>query len=221
MNRKKNSFLYRNSLSLVIITLMLICWSGQAYTGWKEHNKELLENGARELNMGTYLTSGHFLQATFENWESEFLQMALYVILTVSLRQIGSSESKPLEGEEEVDREPKPHKNAPWPVKKGGFILKVYENSLSLALILLFLVSFGLHAYGSWQNNNVEQELKGKPKEEFFAYLTETRFWFESLQNWQSEFVAVAAIVLLSIYLRQKGSPESKPVDAPHFETGE
>jgi hypothetical protein len=113
MNRKKHSFLYRNSLSLVIITLMLICWSGQAYTGWKEHNKELLENGARELTMGTYLTSGHFLQATFENWESEFLQMALYVILTVSLRQIGSSESKPLEGEEEVDREPKPHNTHP------------------------------------------------------------------------------------------------------------
>jgi hypothetical protein len=146
--------------------------------------------------------------------------MALYVILTVSLRQRGSSESKPLGGEEEVDRKPQPHKDAPWPVKKGGFILKIYENSLSLALFLLFIISFCLHSYGSWQSANVENRIKGLPEEKFLNYLTDTRLWFESFQNWQSEFLAVAAIVLLSIFLRQKGSPESKPVDAPHSHTG-
>lgn len=218
--KKKPSFFYRNSLSIVVITFMLVCWGGQAYTGWKEHNKELSENGAAELAFGKYLQSGHFLQATFENWESEFLQMALYVMLTVGLRQIGSSESKPMEGEEEVDREPQAHKDAPWPVKKGGLVLKLYENSLSIAFTLLFLVSFGIHAYGSWQAHNVEQALKGFHEEDFRAYMQDTRFWFESLQNWQSEFLAVAAIVILSIFLRQKGSPESKPVDAPCSQTG-
>ncbi|MGV3509261.1 MAG: DUF6766 family protein [Sphingobacteriaceae bacterium] len=219
--KKRHSFLYRNSLSIVVITLMLVFWAAQAYTGWKEYNKELAEYHQEAIGLGQYLTSGHFLQSTFENWESEFLQMALYVMLTVSLRQIGSSESKPMEGEEEVDREPKPHKDAPWPVKKGGFALKLYQNSLSLVLFLLFLISFGLHAYGSWMDFNVEQQLKNQPTETFSKYITDTRFWFESFQNWQSEFLAVAAIVILSIFLRQKGSPESKPVDAPYYETGE
>lgn len=218
--RKNYSFFYKNSLSIVLTFFMLIFLSSQAYTGWIEHNKEITEEGGRELSIGKYLTSGHFIQATFENWESEFLQMALYVMLTISLRQIGSSESKPLEGEHDVDREPRSHKNAPWPVKKGGIILKIYEYSLTLAFFILFLISLGLHAYGSWKNYNDEQSLKNMPQEEFMKYLTDTRFWFESFQNWQSEFLAVASIVILSIFLRQKGSPESKPVDAAHFETG-
>ncbi len=218
--KKKYSFFRRNSLSIVVISLMLIFWSAQAYTGWVEHNKDLKEEDGAELSIRKYLTSGHFIQATFENWESEFLQMALYVMLTVSLRQIGSSESKPMEGEHEVDREPKPHKNAPWPVKKGGLILKLYEYSLTIAFLVLFLISFGFHAYGSWKNFNTEQSLKNLPEEAFLKYMGETRFWFESFQNWQSEFLAVGSIVLLSIFLRQKGSPESKPVDAPYYETG-
>ena len=122
---------------------------------------------------------------------------------------------------QEGDREPKPHKNAPWPVKKGGLILKLYEYSLTIAFFTLFLISFGLHAYGSWENYNVEQELKKLPGEEFMIYIFDTRFWFESFQNWQSEFLSVASIVILSIFLRQKFSPQSKPVDAPHFQTGE
>lgn len=216
---KKYSFLSRNSLSIVALVLMLTFWSGQAYTGWKEHNRDLIAAGANTLSIGKYLRSGHFLQATFENWESEFLQMALYVVLTISLRQIGSSESKPMEGEQEVDREPKAHKNAPWPVKRGGVILKVYEHSLSLALFFLFLLSFGMHAYGSWQSSNIEQDLKNLPHQSFSSYIIGTRFWFESFQNWQSEFLAMFSIVTLSIFLRQKGSPESKPVDAPYWET--
>lgn len=215
----RRSFLYRNSLSITVIILMLLSLAGQFFTGWKTENKELEENGFPALTINEYFYSGHFIQATFENWESEFLQMMLYVLLTVSLRQKGSSESKSLEGTEDVDREPIPHPQAPWPVRKGGIWLKIYKHSLSLAFALLFLCSFGMHFYGSLKNYNNEQAMKGEPGVTAIQYLSESRFWFESFQNWQSEFLAVASIVILSIWLREKGSPESKPVDMPHDET--
>ncbi len=215
----KKGFLYRNSLSIVLIIFMISCLAAQFFTGWKTENKELAENGEGALSIGQYVHSGHFIQATFENWESEFLQMMLYVVLTVSLRQKGSSESKSLEGEEDVDKEPVPHANAPWPVKKGGIWLKIYKHSLSLAFALLFIISFSLHFYGSLKDYNEEQISKEKPTTTATEYITESRFWFESFQNWQSEFLAVASLVILSIWLREKGSPESKPVDMPHNET--
>lgn len=146
--------------------------------------------------------------------------MALYVVLTVGLRQQGSAESKRLEGKEEVDREPMPSADAPWPVRRGGWILKLYSNSLSITFSALFFVSWALHFYGSWQEFNVEQALDGREKIDMISYLSEPVFWFETFQNWQSEFLSVASIVIFTIYLRQKGSPESKPVDAPHSETG-
>ncbi|WP_026969656.1 DUF6766 family protein [Algoriphagus terrigena] len=214
----KNGFFYRNSLGIVLIALMIVTLSGQAYTGWITENKELVEEGQAPLSIGEYLQSGHFLQATFENWESEFLQMMLYVLLTISLRQKGSSESKKLEGEEDVDKEPTPHPDAPWPVRKGGIWLSIYKHSLSIAFGILFVVSFVLHFFGSFHDFNLEQSIKGKPTVEAASYLFESRFWFESFQNWQSEFMAVASIVILSIWLREKGSPESKPVDMPHSE---
>ncbi|WP_235696067.1 DUF6766 family protein [Epilithonimonas caeni] len=215
----KNNFLYRNSLSFVLISLMLIFLVGQFFTGWRTENKELAEEGQALLDFGQYIRSGHFIQATFENWESEFLQMMLYILLTVSLRQKGSSESKSLTEQEDVDKEPKSHANAPWPVKKGGIWLKVYKHSLSLAFGILFLVSFSLHFYGSLKDHNSEQMIKNKATASVSDYFFDSRFWFESFQNWQSEFLAVAAIVLLSIWLREKGSPESKPVDMAHGET--
>lgn len=214
----RTSFLYRNSLSITVIVLMLLSLAGQFFTGLKTENKELEENGFPALSISEYFYSGHFIQATFENWESEFLQMMLYVLLTISLRQKGSSESKPLEGTEEVDREPIPHPKAPWPVKKGGVWLKIYKHSLSMAFALLFLISFGLHFYGSLKNYNNEQAMKKEPPVTALQYISESRFWFESFQNWQSEFLAVASIVILSIWLREKGSPESKPVDMAHDE---
>lgn len=169
-----------------------------------------------------YSTSGHFIQATFENWESEFLQMALFVILTISLRQKGSSESKKCEGKEEVDREPSAkRKGAPWPVKKGGFVLTLYKNSLSLSLLLVFIISFFFHLQGSLMDENEKLISHGRPAETLGEYIGDTRFWFESFQNWQSEFLSVFAIVVFSIFFRQKGSPQSKPVDAPDSETGE
>ncbi len=145
--------------------------------------------------------------------------MMLYVLLTVHLRQKGSSESKSLTKQENVDKEPVPHIKAPWPVKRGGLWLKIYKLSLSLAFAILFLLSFSLHFYGSLKDHNSEEVIKGRPPISAVEYLTESRFWFESFQNWQSEFLAVASIVLLLIWLREKGSPESKPVDMAHNET--
>lgn len=217
---KKHSFFYRNGLSIVFLCLFVAAMLAQSLTGWKEHNQEREDEHAMPLDFSTYLTSGHFISSTFENFQSEFLQMALYVLLTVGLRQQGSAESKSLDEEEEVDREPKASVNAPGPVKKGGWQLRLYSNSLSIAFFTLFFISWGLHLYGSWQDHNAEQLLKGKAPESIIAYLAEPNFWFETFQNWQSEFLSVLSIVVLTIFLRQKGSPESKPVDAPHMETG-
>jgi len=217
---KKQSWLYRNGLSVTFITLFLFTLIAQAITGWKQHNDELTEMAVATLTFAGYLKTGHFISATFENFESEFLQMMLYVVLTVKLRQIGSAESKKIDEKEEVDREPVPAKNAPWCVRQGGWILKIYANSLSIAFAILFLVSWCLHFYGSWQDHNANQVLKGESADSMLNYLSQANFWFETFQNWQSEFLSVAAIVILTIFLRQKGSPESKPVDAPHLETG-
>jgi hypothetical protein len=210
-----------NGLSIVFFLLFIISLGGQIVMGLKEHNQQMQEEGGKALNMSSYLLSGHFLQSTFENWESEFLQMALFLILSMFLYQKGSSESKDPDKEEEVDREPNPkRKNAPWPVKKGGIILSIYKHSLCYALSLIFLLSFFLHWYGSLKDYNEEQALKGMPLETFSQYLGNSRLWFESFQNWQSEFLSIFAIVVLSIFLREKGSPQSKPVDAPNMETG-
>jgi hypothetical protein len=177
--------------------------------------------GGQQLAMSQYLTSGHFLQATFENWESEFLQMALFLILSMFLYQKGSAESKDPDQEEDVDREPNPKKkDAPWPVKKGGFILAIYKHSLCYTLTFLFLLSFVFHWYGSLKDFNEEQQLKGKPTESASEYLSNSRLWFESFQNWESEFLSIFAIVVLSVFLREQGSPQSKPVDAANSETG-
>ncbi|GGY78913.1 hypothetical protein GCM10011613_24600 [Cellvibrio zantedeschiae] len=213
---KNHGFFKRNGLLIVFFLFMALSLIGQAYTGYKENQEERYEKQLVPLSFKEYLQSGHFIQSTFENWESEFLQMGMYVFFTVFLYQQGSAESKSLDEPEEVDREPTPHENAPWPVKKGGMYLTVYKNSLSLTFTALFLASFFFHAYGTMLEIN-EEEHKSLT---LFQTLIENRFWFESLQNWQSEFLSVAAIVFFSIYLRQKGSPESKPVDAPHDETG-
>ena len=220
MSEKQHSFLYRNSLSIVALSLFVIALIGQAVTGWNEHNSELEQNHAAAIDFLHYLQSGHFISATFENFESEFLQMSLYVVLTVGLRQKGSAESKSLDEPEEVDREPKPGPDAPWPVRQGGIILKIYENSLFLAFLILFLISWWLHLYGSWVDHNQENIIKGDAPDTLSNYLGQSTFWFETFQNWQSEFLSIAAIVILTIFLRQKGSPESKPVDAPNSETG-
>lgn len=212
-----------NGLSLILFALFLVFWAGQSVAGWCEGNDERTEHGQAPLSFSSYLASGSFLEATMENWESEFLQMSAYVLFTVFLFQKGSSESKPADKPDPVDRDPRLSSNkpgVPWPVRKGGWILKIYENSLGLAFALLFLVSFILHAVGGASENNEERVLHGKAPLTVLQYMAGSRFWFESLQNWQSEFLAIWAMVVFSIWLRQRGSPESKPVDSPHSATG-
>ncbi|WP_427874456.1 DUF6766 family protein [Flavobacterium sp. MMS24-S5] len=215
-------FLRNNGLSICFFLLFIASFVGQIFFGFVEHNKDLTENGTSPISLFSYFSTGHFIESTFENWESEFLQMALLVVLTIFLQQKGSSESKDLDKQEEVDREPSAKReNVPWPVKKGGWILAVYKHSLSIALFLLFFISLGAHFYGSLKDENQQLALKGLPLETASAYIGDSRFWFESFQNWQSEFLSVFAIVIFSIYLRQIGSSQSKPVDAPHMQTGE
>jgi len=215
-------FLRNNGLCICFLALFILTLIGQIIFGFEEHNKELIDEGSTAINLSAYFISGHFIESTFENWESEFLQMALFVVFTIFLMQKGSSESKDLDKDEEVDREPSPtRKDAPWPVKKGGLILALYKHSLTISLLLLFVISFILHFYGSLKDENEQLALKGMPLESASQYIGDSRFWFESFQNWQSEFLSVFAIILLSVYLRQIGSSQSKPVDAPHMETGE
>jgi hypothetical protein len=215
-------FLRNNGLSITFLLLFLFAMVGQIFNGMNEHNEEMREEGGQPVHLAQYLTTGHFLQATFENWESEFLQMGLFVVLTISFYQKGSSQSKDPDGKEDVDKEPNAKKkNVPWPVRQGGFFLHVYKHSLSIALFLLFVLSFVAHWLGSLKDFNQIQTLKQLHTETPLQYLSNSRLWFESFQNWQSEFLSVFAIVLLSIHLRQKGSPQSKPVDAPHRQTGD
>ena len=217
------TFLRNNGLSIVVLTLFLVFLVGQALAGWHEFNAEQREHSEAGVSFGEYVSGDHFAEATAENWESEFLQMAFYVLLTTFLFQKGSSESKKISESEAVDRDPRRVKNkkdAPWPVRKGGWALTLYEYSLSLAFLLLFAVSFFWHAVGGAREYSQEQLKHGGDPVSVAEYLTTSRFWFESFQNWQSEFLALGAMALLSIFLRQRWSPESKPVDAPHSHTG-
>jgi hypothetical protein len=223
--RPQGSFLRRNGLSLVVAILFLAFMAGQGLTGTRQYNMDRIAHGETPVTLAAYLTSGHFLEAIGENWESEFLQMAAYVLLTAWLFQQGSSESKQPGVPEEVDRDPREargqrREEAPWPVRRGGWMLKIYENSLALAFLALFLISFALHAVGGMRAYNEEARVLGDASITLADYLASSRFWFESFQNWQSEFLALVAMIVLSIWLRQRGSPESKPVDAPHSHTG-
>ncbi len=215
-----------NGLSLVWFGLFFLAFIfGQTLAGHREYNEDQRQHGGAQVSYAEYLSTPHFVEATMENWESEFLQMFLFVALTAFLYQRGSAESKDPDKEEEVDRDPrqsKDKKDAPWPVRRGGFVLKIYEYSLSLTLFLLFAVSFVLHAAGGARQYNEEHLEHGGAGQALstFEYMATSRFWFESFQNWQSEFMSVGMMVVLSIWLRQRGSPESKPVGAPHDATG-
>jgi hypothetical protein len=218
------TFVRNNGLSIALLALFLFALAGQVLTGHREYNDQQRDHDENEVSLGSYLGTGHFVESVFENWESEFLQMASYVILTVFLRQKGSPESRKIGEEEPIDEDPPPPgkapQDAPWPVRRGGLVLRLYENSLFIAFVLLFLASWLLHAAGGVAEYNAEQLAHGGSAIWFGAYLTTARFWFESFQNWQSEFLAVGLLVVLAIVLRQKGSPESKPVAAPHAATG-
>jgi uncharacterized protein (DUF486 family) len=211
-----------NALSLTMFGLFLIFLVAQSFAGYRSNNSENEEHGQPPESYAEYLTSGAFVEATFENWESEFLQMGAYVLLTAFLIQKGSPESKNPD-DEEADADPRAERDkpdAPGPVKRGGLVLALYEHSLSIALFGLFLFSFVLHALGGHAEYNQQQLEHGQAAVSLWSFVTSSEFWFQSMQNWQSEFLAVAALAVLGIWLRQRGSPESKPVAAPHAQTG-
>lgn len=216
--------MWRNhSLSIVLACLFLSTTAGQAVSGWLEHNESEYQHGGAPVTFVRYLASGHFWEATGENWESEFLQMSAFVLLTTFLYQRGSAESKRIGVVEQIDLDPRDFAHlpeVPGPVRRGGWVLRLYEHSLGLTFAMLFLISFAIHAAGGLVEYNNEQIRHGQEAVAIGTYLVSSRFWFESFQNWQSEFLSLACMVVGTIFLRQRGSAESKPVFAPHSETG-
>lgn len=212
-------FWHNHGLSVTLLGIFVFCMTGQIIAGWKTYNDDQRQHGESRVDLGDYFATGHFWEATAENWESEFLQMAMYLVLTAVLFQRGSAESKDPDGQEAVDADPAGHQNdagAPWPVRRGGWVMRLYCHSLSITFALLFLISFWMHVAGGVRQQNEERRSHGEALISTGQYLASSQFWFESFQNWQSEFLSLLAMVYLSVYLRQKGSPESKPVPTPH-----
>ncbi|MFK4810217.1 DUF6766 family protein [Devosia sp. ZW T5_3] len=216
-------FIRDNGLSLALLAIFLLSTGGMLITGWFDHNAELTRHDAPDIGLFAYFASPAFLSPLFENWESEFLQMSAYVLMTIMLFQRGSSESKDPDKSNPEDADPaKKRKDpkAPWPVRAGGAWSAFYSHSLGLALLALFILSFLLHWLQSTGAANEEALLHGEAPQTAWQYLADPQLWFESFQNWQSEFLSTAVLVLLSVWLRQRGSPESKPVAEPHAKTG-
>lgn len=211
-----------NSLTLALAALFAVSVAGQAWAGWHSHAQEQLRHGASAPALASYLVSGAFLSALFENWESEFLQMAVFVVLTAHLFQRGSPESRDPDKTIAQDRDPvldAGDPEAPWPVRAGGVWRALYARSLGSALFILFAISFALHWLNSVRHAADEARNHGEAPPQLLSWLGEAQFWFESFQNWQSEFLSTAVLVVLAIFLRERGSPESKPVGAPHSQT--
>jgi hypothetical protein len=217
------SWIRDRGLTLLLMAMFAVFLVGQVATGLAAHNAEQQDHGERIVTLSEYLATGHPWEALFENWESEFLQMAVFILLTTFLIQKGSPESRRPAAKELVDADPRDfadRPDVPWPVTRGGWILRLYEHSLGLAFVLLFLLSWVGHAIGGFSTYAADEALHHQPAPALRDYLTSSRFWFESFQNWQSEFLSIALMVWLAVYLRQRWSPESKPVHAPHGETG-
>lgn len=215
-------FFFENSLSIVLLILFLLFLIGLSITGWIEQNNELATHSQPAQDYLAYITSGEFGEAVFENWESEFLQMWALVILTIVLRQKGSADSKKLHGKSSVDvpsRYSIIHSRN-WKDRRKALAEFFSAHSLGFALLSIFIVSFVLHILTGVVAYNNELALDGLARVSVWEYAASSRFWFESFQNWQSEFLAVGILLLLSIFLFERGSPESKPVGEPHEKTG-
>jgi hypothetical protein len=223
-------FLKHNGLSLAFGAIFLLALGFQAMTGWQEFNNEevahaeLVHEQADTISFGRYLTSSEFGQAVMENWQSEYLQFTLFILATVWLLQRGSPESKKLDKaglESDQDQKVGKHaeRNSPRWAKVGGVRTFLYSNSLLLVMTGVFLGSWFAHSVTGWTEYNNQQVEHEQPELSWVSYLGSADFWQTTLQNWQSEFLAVGSMVILSVYLRQRGSPESKPVGAPHDAT--
>lgn len=216
-------FLRDNGLTLVLLLLFAVSILGQWLTGWRVTVEDATRHGQAGMSLAAYAMSPDFLSSVFENWESEFLQMSAYVVLTAMLFQRGSSESNdPDESDlRDGDLAQQSHKRgAPAILRRGPLWRALYARSLGIALGLLFVASFVMHWTQSARAAASEAREHGEAAISMVGFLFDPQLWFESFQNWQSEFLSTAVLVLLSIYLRQRESPESKPVAAPHSSTG-
>jgi membrane protein implicated in regulation of membrane protease activity len=214
-----------NSLSLVFLLFFALAVAGQAFAGWHEFNDEALAHQEETISLGRYLTTSSFGNALLENWQSEYLQFTLYILLTVWFIQRGSPESKePGEEGGESDEEQLVGEHArpdsPRWARAGGWRLAVYSNSLIIVMASIWVLSWFGQSVTGWSEYNSDQLTHDEPAVSWLGYLGTAHFWEATLQNWQSEFLAVGSMAVLSIYLRQRGSPESKPVGAPHGATG-
>ena len=224
-------FLKDNGLSLGFGALFLVSLGFQALTGWQELNNDEVAHAALQderpdtISFGRYLTSSHFGQAVMENWQSEYLQFSVFILGTIWLLQRGSPESKKLDqAGRESDEEQKVGEHAgprsPHWARAGRLRTFLYSNSLLLVMFAFFVGSWFAHSVTGWSEHNAQQVEHQQPQLSWIGYLGSADFWQTTLQNWQSEFLAVGSMVILSVYLRQRGSPESKPVGAPHGATG-
>jgi hypothetical protein len=218
-------FLYENSLSIFFGVILIGALVGQAFVGHDEYNQEQLAHHGDTISLGRYLTSSAFGSAVMENWQSEYLQFTLFLLTTVYLLQRGSPESKELGREgHETDQDQKVGRHSsprsPRWARAAGIKRAIYSNSLLIVMTSIFLGSWFAHSVTSWSDFNSEQSLHGEQGLSWIQFVGSSTFWEQTFQNWQSEFLAVGSFVVLSIYLRQRGSPESKPVGSPHDSTG-
>jgi hypothetical protein len=218
-------FLRENSLSLAFGGIFVAALVGQAFAGLAAFNNDQVAQGLAQISMGTYLTSASFAADVAENWQSEYLQFLLYVLGTAWLLQRGSPESKELgkvglESPEDQTIGPHATRRSPRWARAGGFRTTLFSWSLSLVMGTIFLSSWLAQSVAGWASYNEQQLQRLERPVPWTQYLTSPDFWSRTLQNWQSEFLAVGSMAVLSIYLRQRGSPESKPVGEPHVSTG-
>ena len=214
-----------NSLSFVFFGFFVAALVGQAFAGWHEYNNEAITHHQETIALGRYLVSSSFGNAVMENWQSEYLQFTLYILLTVWFVQKGSPESKQLDrggtGSDEDQRVGEhAREDSPRWARVRGIRLWVYSNSLLLVMGAIWLGSWCAQSITGWSDYSADRLAHGEPRVDYVQYLGSASFWESTLQNWQSEFLAVGSMAVLAIYLRQRGSPESKPVGAPHSATG-
>jgi hypothetical protein len=218
-------FLYENGLSIFFGAIFLATLVGQSFAGQHAYNAEQQAHGDPALSWLDYVLSPDFGGAVMENWQSEFLQFTLFIFATIWLVQKGSNESKRL-GDEGLESKQKQKlegyapENAPRWAKVRGLRRVLYENSLVLAMTTIFFATWAGQSLNNWRAYNADQVAHDGETISWGRYLIDPDFWERTLQNWQSEFLAVGTMAVFTIYLRQRGSPESKPVGAPHDETG-
>ncbi|MGY1810221.1 DUF6766 family protein [Blastococcus sp. SYSU D00669] len=219
-------FLRNNALSLAFGTLFLVTLVGQAISGTADFNAQQLADGLEPVGLLDYVTSSSFMVDVMENWQSEYLQFFLFIFATVWFVQKGSTESKePGQEGPESDEEQKVGRHAdedsPAWARVGGWRTALFSRSLGLLMGALFLLTWVASAVTGWAAFNSEQLGQRQDPVSLLGYLGEADFWNRSFQNWQSEMLAVGSMAIFAVYLRQRGSPESKPVGVAHADTGQ